>query len=81
MHYPLTWLIVSSSTIDKMFEITHFTKKGTKFKFLQKLVRNFRKNVNFELVDELTLRLELIHKCPFEFHVFIGFYSYVQELL
>ena len=38
---------MSSSTIDKMFEITLFTRIGTKCTLLTKKVRNFRKNVNF----------------------------------
>ena len=61
---------MSSSTIDKMLEITLFTKIGTKFTFFTKIGTKFlKKNVNLvpifvksvnlvkmSMVDELTIR-------------------------
>ena len=49
INYPRGYssLIVSSSTIDKIYEITLFTKIGTKSTLFTKKVRNFRKKCKF----------------------------------
>ena len=45
--FLLVYLIVSSSTIYKMFEITLFTKIGMKFTFFTKKRTKFSKKCNF----------------------------------